>query len=575
MGPLSSRMPHRVRGVYRGGLFLGLLLALGAPCGCLADGQLEIQLDLPVSGGGLNPMDDSRLDHFSLVVQGRDGTVETINTVPYEPGTRPFFMGRVPVGDLGGLTLIGYSGVNQVLAYGQAGAFTTDESGQVTVNVALRKPFTYVAGGPQILAFDNTRSDTDDTQSPLPATGGLTTDIASTPDGRYLLVSVADFSTVPTVQPSLKFFTTAGHQPGKQIPLVFKPGHVSLSPDGRWAVVAEYRPDDLSTPSEPADLVAIVDIPAALASDNPSQTVRTLSIPDASRVAFVKNQVGIALAVVLGRALPPAFGCDDGAPASTLTTIRLDTAQLVGDPVDLGTPVRDITSDPSDYRVFVADPCNFQVLQFDANSLVVAGAPWTFRQVTTAQKDLSPYSVIISGSRLWVGLLDDVGTTSPDPAQLQLASVEGWTVPSRSIMNVISIPFTREAVQVPTQGGSSDARVLVDIQPYRLRLYRLSVPPGEGRLSALVRAEYFTEEIDFTVSGTPLTISSVEITAESYLSLDTGSAGIRRFFRMQCTAAFYDELGNPIPYPCQRLAAHEQSSDAFTPRSVTSIYGVP
>jgi hypothetical protein len=554
---------------------LCLLLALSATGGCLAEGQLEIILELPISGQGLNPMDDSRLDHFSLVVWGSGGSVETINNVPYKPGTRPFAIGRVPVGALGGLTLIGYSGVNQVLAYGQAGAFTTDETGSVTVNLALRKPFTYVAGGHQVFAFDNTRSDTDDTQSPLPATGGVTTDIASTPDGRYLLVSVADFSAVPTIQPAIKLFTTASHQPGKEIPLVFKPGHISLSPDGRWAVVSEYRPDDLSTPTEPADMVAIVDVPAALESPNPSQTVRTMSISNPGRVAFVRNQVGLDLAVVLTDALPPAFGCGDGAPSSSLSTIRLDTAQLVGTPVELGTPVRDITSDPLDYRVFLADTCNFQVLQFDAHSQVVAGAPWSFTQVTSQAKDLAPYSVIISGSRLWVGLMDDVGVDGQEQALLHLASVTGWTAPSRSIMNIMSLPFTSEAVEVLTDGGGGGARVLIDIQPYRVRLHRLSVPPGEGRVTALVRAEYYTDEINFT--GTSFYLNPVGIVSESYLALDTGSAGIRRQFRIQCRALDYTDPVNPQEIDCQELAAHEFliPEDSFTPRSVTSIYGVP
>lgn len=559
--------------VGRLGPLLGALYVLAIGCGCKPGGQLEIWLDLPSSGQGLNPMEDARLSHFSLILWGPDGTVEAVNNTPFRTDGGSLGVGQVPVGRMAGLTLVGYSSLNQVLAYGETGPFTVNESGIVPIDVALRKPFTYVAGGPQVLAFDNTRLDSDDTQSPLPTTGGTTTDIASTPDGLYLLVSVANLSATPGISPAIKLFSTAAHQPGREIPLVFKPGHISLSPDGRWAVVAEYRPDDVAPPPGTADQLAIVDVQAALTIPDPALAVRTLPLSHAGRVAFVRSRQGEDLAVVLRDALPPSVGCFDSTAQSFLSTLRLDTAQQVGEAVNLGAPVRDVASDPKDHRVFVADPCNHRVAQFDVDSQAVTAHPWSFQGVPPSGKSFAPYSVIVSGSRLWVGLMEEVPTSSLTPAQMIVASIEGWALPDTSTVQILSVPFPREAVRAETTGGSGGARVLVDMLPWRVRLFRLSVPPGEGRISALVRAEYYTDRITIQVTdGSSLYYPALAITSESYVSLDTGSAALRRRFRTSC---FARDVESGSSYQCHDLAEHEMSPVSFSPRSVTSIYGVP
>jgi len=538
------------------------LLLLATATGCKDDGQLVLELDLPASNAGLDPMEDERLDHFTLTVHDAAGGVETINTVPYEPGRRSLDIGQVPVGALGDLRLVGYSATNQVLAWAETGALTTRQSSAVSVSLALRKPFTYIAGGGEIVGFDTARSEVDTVATTIPLGGGVSTDIAATPDGRFLLVSVAGFENPPAVAPSLKLYTTAAHQPGKEIPLAFKPGHISLSPDGAWAVVAQYREE-----GEDAQHVAVVDMQRALNAADPSTAARIVNMQNASRVAFVTDRSGEPLAVILRDQLDASLDCEDPARDSQLSTIRLSDGTLVDTADTLGMKIRDITSDPADHRVFVADTCSDRVAVFDVDDQSVTGFPWTITR---------PYSLIVSDRRLYVGGLHTTPGATEEAARIEVTVFDPWDDLSNANVRTLSVPFPSEAVVVVTLGNDPGVRLLVDIVPQDVRVYRLSVPPGENRLSALVRAEYHASSFQIQGESVTLTIPALDITSESYIGLDSGSAAIRRRYRAYCIAYAQNPAPDPpTPLFCKPLDPHEQHEDEFRPRGATSIYGVP
>ncbi len=541
------------------------LLLLASAIGCKPGGRLVLQLERPQAGQDLDPLEDQRLDHFALIITDPDGEVGTINTVTFKPTSRSLDIGDVPTGFVGNVTLVGYSATNQVLAWAETGPLDIESSDELSVSLAVRKPFTYVAGGPTIQGFDTTKSNAADQISGIGLSAGHFMDIASTPDGRYLLAVVGDFvNDPPQIEPSLQLFSTASHQPASAIPLAFKPGYLSLSPTGRWAVVSEYQqPDDIDV----AQRVAVIDVEQALNSANPADAARIVNMANASRVAFVQNRNGVELAVILRAPLNEASDCAYGLRHSTLSTIRLDTGTLEGEPVDLGTYARDIASNPDDSRVFVADPCNNRVALFDVNDNAIAGFPWTFQ-------DTKPFSVLVSGTRLYIGAEREVPVSSTDPAPLVVHTVDPYSALSSATPSTLEVPYLNEAVVVQTAPG---AQVLVDILPYRVRAYRLSVPPGENRLSVLVLAEYHSDPITLGVAPNQVTITQRDIASASYIGLDTSSGEIRRRYRARCIA-LEDGQSAADPnnwHPCAALAPHEEPAVDFFPRGATSIYGVP
>jgi len=536
------------------------LCALCACAGCRGNGKLVLHLDRP-SEQALDPMEDPRLDHFSLMVRDADGELVTINTAPADLAKGEADLGNVPVGEVGSLTLVGYSATNRVLAWAESGPLTISGSGEVVADLPIRKPFTYIAGGQSILGFDTTLTSAEDATLAIAMDSGHTTDVASTPDGRFLLVSVGDPDNPPPGgAASLQLVSTATHAQDRSISLDFLPGTLSLSPDGRWAVVAEYEDPGVL---DVAQRVSVIDVQAAL--DGAPNAARTAHIANAGRAAFVRNQAGQDLAVILRATLGPDDTCATAARNSTLNTVSLAEGTLAGSPVDLGEPARDLASDPTDHHVYVALPCSGKIVVFDVDSNAVQGAPWTLP---------SPSAVQISGSTLWVGSDRSTQPGSGTAAPLTIHRIDPFT-DSQTVPVSMDISFPSEAVVVSTAPG---AQLLIDVIPYWVTVYRLSVPPGETSLSVLVLADYHAERISFSDGTNTWQTPSVDLSSASYLGIDTGAQDIRRRFRAMCYAI--PETSDPQDpatwKACKALPDNEQPQGAsFVPRGATSIYGVP
>lgn len=537
------------------------LLLLSAALSCKGGGKLVLHLERPSANQGLDPMEDPRLDHFSLVVRDEADEPLSISTAPVDISRGEARIGEVPVGSVGSVTLVGYSATNQVLAWAESGPLTIRDSGEVVADLPIRKPFTYIAGGSSILGFDTTLTGAEDDTLGLAPTQGITTDVASTPDGRFLLVSVGDpISAVPAVSPSLQLVSTATHTPGRGIPLSFIPGALSLSPDGRWAVVAQYQPPGVL---DQATQVAVIDVEAALAGS--TNAAKTLNMANAGRVAFVRDRTGADLAVILRAALGPTDTCATATRNATLSTINLEDGLLKGDPVDLGDFARDLASNPADHRAYVALPCSNRIVSFDVNENAVEGAPWTLP---------APSSVQLSGSTLWVGSDQSVQPGTGVPAPMTIHRIDPYTDPQTEPARM-DISFPSEAVVL---GAAVGAQILVEAIPYWVSVYRLSVPPGGTSLSALVVAGYHADSVSFTDGMSTWHTNPVDLVSASYVGVDTGAQDIRRRFRSRCYAipqgASPDDPNDWLP--CRGLPTNQQPQQGdFFPRGATSIYGVP
>jgi len=499
-------------------------------------------------------MEDPRLASFSLIVSDAAGNIEGINTVPYFPGERRLEIGDIPVGHAGKLTLIGYSAANKVLAYGETEAVNVDPYESLMVSMALRKPFTYIAGGPTVGVFDTTLAHAADVVQgiDIESLGQVTTAVATTPDGRYLLAAVADaVGTVPANPAKLLIFDTGFHTRAFAVPLNHDPDYLSVSADGHWAILS----------ATDASAITVVDMQAVYAGANPADTTRDIVFAAPRRAAFVKEPNGRDLAVILRDQLDITERCESAPMPSTLSVIDLADGTLLNSTY-LTTAAADIASRPGDNRVFVAQPCQGRVATFDTS---------TFLESTLVSAQV-PTSLIVKNNTLWVGSLDQSADGGETAARIVISSVDLNTIAHGG---VLATPFLQEGyiLQTDDQGSS---KVVLRANPQSARVYHLSVPPGSTRISALVFATYYGDYRSDPLTNVTPNISEVEYYSFSYVGLDTTSGEIRRRYRGFCFAILNN---NPDTlYCCEDLELHEGSVcnvDDFVPTGASSLYGVP
>ena len=497
-------------------------------------------------------MADDRLESFSLIVSDLNGNVQQINTVPYTPGSRELHIGELPVGDIGRLTLVGYSDTNQVLAYSESGGFAVEAYDDILVSLPLRKPYTYLAGGPAISVFDNTLAHSGDVVSPieLNSPGQTSTAVATTPDGRYVLTAVADPVT-PTAS-NLLVFNTGQHTEAYRVPLNYSPDYLSVSHDGHWAILS----------ATDASRITVVDMEQVFAGVPPASTTQDIVFVAPRRAAFVKGPDGRDLAVILRDPLPIEARCTPTSTRSSLSVIELPDGNLLNTTY-FDTALADIASRPGDSRVFLADPCTAQISYFETTNY----------QLGTLVSVQVPRSLIATSDTLWIGSLDESPDGGRTAARIAISKVD-LSSQSPILEAVLATPFVEEGNElfVDDVGSSS---VVLRANPRTVTAYHLSIPPGASRVSALVYATY---KGDYTSAPLPSNIgdiSTVNYESHSYVRLDTSTGEIRRRFRGYCTTYYNGDKS--VLYCCEPKESFlaPLCADVFKPASVTSLFGVP
>ncbi len=543
--PRETRRHRRLPVLLIGALSL---LALGG--GCKSKGSVTISLELPATDE-LNPMTDPRLESFSLIVSDEDGLVQKINTVPFTPGQRELRIGELPVGSFGRLTLVGYSDTNQVLAFGEASPLSVAAWEDLFISLPLRKPYSYIAGGEAVLVFDTTRAHSADVVSPieLNSPGQTAAAVATMPDGRYVLAAVGDRE--QPASSNLLVFNTGQHSEAFRVPLNYSPDYLSVSHDGRWAIIS----------ATDASRITVVDMDQLLGGTDPVLTTRDIVFAAPRRAAFVRSPEGQDLAVILRDPLAINEPCETSTTRSSLSVIDLPEGNLLNT-TNFDRGLADIASRPDDSRIFVADPCPAQISAFETD---------TYQTQALANVQV-PRSLIAAGSTLWIGSWDesaDVGTTA---ARIVIYKLE---LESPTPTQVIATPFLQEGY-VLRWDDSSSSKVVLRANPRLVSVYHLSVPPGSSRISALVYAQYYGDYRSNPITDKLPNISEVVYNSFSYVGLDTGSGEIRRRYRGLCWAEI-NRMLDPV-YCCEDLELFEGprcNLGDFLPTGATSLFGVP
>ena len=249
---------------------------LGVAVGCGPAGSVELVIDLPAEAR-LSPVDD-RLARFTLIAaaEGLPARVENrdVDRAPMPGQTLAF--GEVPIAPGVRIELLASSPSGRLLGFGRADVGEVTDGDSISVPVKLRRPFSYVAGGQSLWAFDATLESGQAYAQPVtvPAPPAA---VATTPDGGEVVVAAGT---------QLVLVSTSTHQSvGGTASLAAAALDVGVSSDGRWAAVVH------------ADKVSVVDLTALRRGDT--------AAPAADVAGAAAVAVGGATAYVLTRPATP------------------------------------------------------------------------------------------------------------------------------------------------------------------------------------------------------------------------------------------------------------------------------
>lgn len=497
------------------------VLALAtALAGCGDDlGAVRIRIETP-SEPALSPV-DGRVDSLTLVVEA-DGLPAESRTRSALDRAEGIDFGEVPIRDGVRLTLFASSAAGSVLGYGRAAPIDVGATETIEVPVRLRRPFTFVAGGGDLKAFDPTL---EPGQTYVSAIGlASPTAVATTPDGAEVLAIAGG---------ALVIASTADHRPLGFAALPLEPGATDLAvtSDSRWALVVH---------GAGAGGVTVVDL-GALRSGGMFSTF--VPIPGADVVAVAG---GLAWVLV------DAATTDDCAGASSVVPIDVPVARS-GVAIPLGTPARDLAVDARTGTLVVAVPCRDALSRFD-----VSGDTGTLTDLLAVS---DPTTVAISAGRAWT-----MGhVTAPGSARLILGSV-GIDGAAPSTIELDIAEERARSNEFSSPGQSAEVRVTADL----VVAYDLAVLPDQAHVAVLLGATYHSDQAgDFL--GTPI-IPAIDIVTYEVQVLDVATAIPLQRMRTWCDISWAD---NAIlfDFSCTNAPGQDQAQPPYIPAHVAALYG--
>jgi DNA-binding beta-propeller fold protein YncE len=482
-------------------------LVLVGLAACGRDGRVELALGLPVEAA-LDPM--AGVEAMTLTARV-GGEVSQSATIEY-PG--PLAFGETPIGEGVEFELAATSASGRVIGFGRAAPVDVTLDDVVTVPLAMRRPFAYLAGGARLLAIDETLEATVYAGS---LEIGSPQAVAALPSGTGVLVAHGA---------ELDRLSTSDHRPvvGHSIELAGVVLDLAVSPDGRWAV---------ATHTDPAG-VSIVDLEA--------ETAQFVATATPGRVAISNTT-----AWVIQDPLDNIF-C---AGASTLLPVALAGA-MAGAPVDLGGVAASLALDPDSDTVVVVRPCG------DAAVVAIDGAGGEPRALFTVA---GGSAVTVDRGRVWV-----TGHVDGEDAHLIVASapLAGGDV------REVALETTEERAVAPSLTDPTQS-VAIEMTADLSSAFDLAILPGGTHAAILMAAVYFTDPVGDDGTGRPIVPGLQMITYEYQLvELDTGVAGRR--LRTSCNlswdpGALIDDL------ECALAPGQDEAPVELVPTDLTVLYG--
>lgn len=524
-------------------LFMGMLAVVLS--GCPQKGRLELMLDVPTDED-LNPLTNSALKEVRMQVH-RGGSID-VETVVWNEERQTLDLGEVGPGPVDAISLSGYSIDGRLLSYGRTGSFDVPDGGGFNVLLPFRRPLTYISGLEGAMqVFDTSLRNEKQILPPLLVDSdnpgaGTTYAASSTPDGRHILLITHDPHKLIVVD-------TRDHTVKRTHTLDFKPYHMGISRDGRWVVAAD--------PGEPnirdgtlmvAGLNQVINNP-----DHSPITIGGLGdFPPAGRPAFMTLSDGRERVVMVGKRAPFNFDCTE--EASVIHFIDPYTGQM-DPPLVLYSTARAVAASPKSDYFFVAMPCDGTVLVVDPNNRDIQ------ELFVENPMDMAVSSPFESTSYLYVGNVTKEGHNGA-PAKLSVTTIEL----DDHQFETIEVSFFSETILVRSE--SDGTKVTLTLEPRELRIWGMSLPPGEQKLSLLVYAIY---EHGYISLGDD-SLDARSISTDTYVTLDMNSGEIGGRYRTNCTD---HNTGVPIPSAegCLTLPEGQEPLVPFFPWGITSIYG--
>lgn len=519
-------------------------LAVLVMAGCPEQGRLELVLDLPPDAE-LNPLTNETLREVRLQVH-KSGSV-TVKAAIWNDENRVLEMGNLDPGPVEAVVLSGYSAEGRLLSYGRTGSFEVPDGRDFTVMLPFRRPLTYLSGlRGAVQVFDTSRRNERQILPPLivnpddPGTG-TTFAATATPDGKHIVLA--------THNPSrLVIIDTGNHQVIRSHPLDFEPYHMGISRDGKWLVAAD---SGMITGQEGKMIVGGLH----QAISGPVFTPRTISglgdLPPSGRPAFMTLADGRERVVMVGKRAPFDFNCSE--EPSVIHLIDPNTGQME-EPMLLPSTARAVASSPHSNYFFVAMPCQESVLVVDPNNRTIKNL-WVDRPM-----DMAVSSPFETRPYLFVGNVSEADSTRPARLSVTAIDLENHE------HDTIAIPFFDETTIIRTEPDGT--KVTLTLEPRELRIWGMSLPPGDQKLSLLVYAVYSHDRIVFG----DLTLNPRAISTDTYVTLDIGSGELGGRYRANCN---YEGTATPLPKEegCLPLPPGQEPDDPFLPWGLTAIYG--
>jgi hypothetical protein len=505
---------------------------VGSGAGCSESGGVHVALQLP-GDTSLSPLTQG-LSRLELDAESPGQPAQNpARDVPLKAMSgQTIAFGDLDIASGVRLAVRGFSASGRLVGYGRALAPVSITAGSdVNVDIRLRRPFAYIAGGPTLYACDTTVEGDDFIRS-LDAVS--TPDaVATTPDGNSVLA---------VGHGQLSIISTSRHQPAGVPATMVNPGakQLAVSPDARWAVVVHNDPS--------ATGISIIDLSAA-ARASTSPTFVKLDAPGGVAV-------GTDTAWVLSS--PSVAGSDECSTPSLVIPVALP-AGTMGTPIALASGARDLAVSEDGSALFVAEPCLDQIVK------VTDGGRSQVRLVMMP----GPTQVAVAGDRVW-----GLGRDATPSEHLVLTSVSAASGAGQSVLALSAQQELAQSNDLTTTGQVTEVRLDAD----RMEGTSLSVLPDGHNVVILVHGTYHAAEVarDLQVGGQTyreLIVPKIDLETYEYQLVDATTAAVTQRLRTSCNLTWEHGVALLDSWACASAQGQVTSSQDFIARQATVLYG--